>query len=399
MPRGIRYLVAILLIFNVGLIAVILSGRRGGDGAPVARKANALSPFEPVGPAAAATLGEGSDQRRTWVVEAAEKVSPSVVSVQAIVNQVVRVRVPFFEQYGPFSSPYWLSQEQVPSLGSGLIVSEDGYILTNHHVVKGASQIYVTLADGRQMEAIMLDADTVVDIAVLKVEASGLPAAKLGSVDDLMIGEWVLAVGNPFGAFEDDPQPSVSIGVISATNRYFRPGSAGDEKQIYQDMIQTDAAINPGNSGGALANLLGEVIGINTSIYSQSGGSQGIGFAIPIDKAAAVYDEVRLHGRVRTLWLDFHLRPLNRAIARYLKIPEDTRGAVIWELIKDGAADRAGLHPGDIILRADKKTIVDSDSFYAYFWTLQVGAEMEIEVLRVDKTIAVKYVVEEGQGR
>ncbi len=394
MSRGIRFLVVTLLIFNVALIAVILTGRMGGNGPLATENPSILSPLEPVRDASAGALMKEPVLRRTRVVEAAELVSPSVVTIQAIVSQLVRHPVLYQ------SIPHWFwSQEQVPSLGSGLIVSEDGYILTNHHVVKDASRIFVTLPDGRQAEAKMLDADTVVDIAVLKVEGSNLPAAKLGSVDDLMIGEWALAIGNPFGAFEDDPQPSVSIGVVSATNRYFRPESAGGEPRIYQDMIQTDAAINPGNSGGALANLLGEVIGINTSIYSQSGGSDGIGFAIPIDRAIAVYQEVRQHGRVRTLWLDFDLRSLTQSGASDLGIPSDTRGAVVWELVKGGAAHRAGLEPGDVIVRADKKSIVDTESFYAYFWTLQVGAEMEIEILRGSETVTVNYVVEEGQGQ
>lgn len=225
--------------------------------------------------------------RRNAIVTAAEVVGPSVVSVNVVATQVVRERS-FFDD--PFMDPFFRGLfpprerlRQVQGLGSGFIVSPDGYILTNQHVVSGATEILVTLLDGRQLPAELVQADEVTDLAVLKIEATGLPTARLGNSDSLLIGEWAIAIGNPFGYLLADRNPSVTVGVISAIGRDVRPEPGTGRPQVWSGMIQTDAAINPGNSGGPLMDAVGNVIGINTAVAAQA---QGLGFAIPIKDAA-----------------------------------------------------------------------------------------------------------------
>ncbi|MCX7011137.1 MAG: trypsin-like peptidase domain-containing protein [Candidatus Sumerlaeota bacterium] len=402
MNRTIRWSLGVLVVMNLILLAVLFLSWRDQQAGPKpgVDEPLLLSALEPVRrlEAAPAPLSATGNVRRTPIVEAAEIASPSVVSINAVVKQVVQEEPFFRDFFSPFL-PFGQFEETIPTLGSGIIVGEDGYILTNFHVAENATQMTVTLPDGREFDAQLVDADTYVDIAVLKVNAQGLPVARLGTVADLLLGEWVLAIGNPFGLFDKDPRPSVSIGVVSATNRFFRPDAEpGRAPRVYQDMIQTDAAINPGNSGGPLVNLRGEVIGINTFIFSSSGGSEGIGFAIPVDRAKAIYDEVRKFGRVRTLMLDFQAYTVNQRAARLLRLPRDTVGAIVAKITEDaGPAARAGLQRGDIIVRADSKAIRSWEDLYDYFVTLHVGAKVQFEVLRDGKKVTLNYTVSEGK--
>jgi serine protease Do len=227
-----------------------------------------------------------NNSRTTAIVLAARKVSPAVVSITVIQERIVTA-------FDPFSDPFWGDffrnftppqqyKQQIQGLGSGVIIDEQGDIITNAHVVEGATKMKVTLPDNRQFDGELVDIDRVQDLALIKIKGSDLPYATLGNSDDIMIGEWCIAFGNPFGFLLEDAQPSISVGVISALNRNMKPSESNGRE--YKNMIQTDAAINPGNSGGALANALGEIIGINTFIFTHSGGSEGIGFAIPIDE-------------------------------------------------------------------------------------------------------------------
>ncbi|NNM32537.1 MAG: tRNA pseudouridine(38-40) synthase TruA, partial [Gemmatimonadetes bacterium] len=239
--------------------------------------------------------------RTTAIVRAAQEVAPAVVSI-AVIRRQRAARRAFFDDY-------LLPYRETQGLGSGVIVNAEGTVLTNHHVIEGATQILVTLPDGRDFNADLVGTDPRTDVAVLSInEAEELPAAPLGTASDLLIGEWTVAIGNPFGRLISNSEPTVTAGVVSALGRHILPG--GGDEGFYLGMIQTDASINPGNSGGPLVNALGEVIGINSSIFSRSGGSEGLGFAIPIDRAVRVAQDLINHGEVRRAWVGIEVQEI-----------------------------------------------------------------------------------------
>ncbi|HJU86572.1 MAG TPA: trypsin-like peptidase domain-containing protein, partial [Gemmatimonadota bacterium] len=318
-----------------------------GVGAAWWAAARPPGPGEALSAAIAQTPSESIDiSRQNAIVTAAREIGPAVVSVNVVATQVVRERS-FFDD--PFMDPFFRGLfpprerlRQVQSLGSGFIVSPDGYILTNQHVVSGATEIVATLMDGRQLPAELVQADEGTDLAVLKVEADDLPTAPLGNSDDILIGEWAIAIGNPFGYLLADRNPSVTVGVISAIGRDVRPEPEG-RGQIWSGMIQTDAAINPGNSGGPLVNAAGEVIGVNAFIFSGgSGGSIGLGFAIPINRARRVLQDIVEYGTIRRPWLGLHLAA----------VPSDNgrapAGARVVGVDPASPGERAGIEPGDV---------------------------------------------------
>ena len=241
-----------------------------------------------------------SKQRTNAIVVAAEKVGQSVVSITVVQTMVVAAspfRSPFSDDFfreffGDFL-PERYYQQQIRSLGTGLVISADGYIVTNEHVVTNATQINITLPDGRQFEGRVAAVDPGHDLALLKIEGADLPVAELGDSDDLLIGEWVIAFGNPFGFLLEDSRPTVTVGVVSALNRSIK---STRQDRVYKNMIQTDAAINPGNSGGPLVNVMGQVIGLNTAIFTSGGGSEGIGFARPVNEVKAFIEAARRAG-------------------------------------------------------------------------------------------------------
>ncbi len=242
----------------------------------------------------------------------------------------------------------------MPTYGSGFVLDDQGHIVTNSHVVQGASSIQVSLSDGRQLAGKVLGEDPDYDLAVLKVTEDRLTPAPIGNSDDLLIGEWAIAVGNPFGYLLGDSHPTVTVGVISAKNRDINTEmTAGG---IYKNMIQTDAAINPGNSGGPLVNARGEVIGVNTFIFTQGGGSLGIGFAIPINTAADVARQIIQYGGVRGYWLGINVTELSPMLA-YRLGTEDRNGVVLSRLERGSPADRAGMQVGDIIREINGQAI------------------------------------------
>lgn len=333
--------------------------------------------------------------RRTIVVDVAEKINPSIASVGAEITGYVRALNPdFFDFFSPFMSPYQLYQykERVPFLGSGVIIDSNGYILTNYHVVEGKNEVFITLTDGREFKGKILDADMVVDIALIKIDGTKLVPAVLGNSDECLIGETVIAVGNPFGNLIEDPRPTVTSGVISALHRNFNldPQSG----RVYQDMIQTDAAINPGNSGGPLVNMDGEVIGINSFIMSKTGASHGIGFAIPINRAKTVATEIMTYGKIRPLWLDFEFTNLTKDIAKILGVTS-LEGALVTNVQKNGPAFKAGISPGDIIVKANDRIIRNRDDLRNYYITKQVGDKITFEVLRGKESLKIDYVIQE----
>src|SRR2546423_7862982 len=272
---------------RIGFAALIAGALVACEGTPSASSAQSV-------PSSQRTEGITSS-RRTAITEAVARVAPSVVTVQTEVMEQVPADV--FEQFFGGRS----GQRAAAGLGSGFIVRSDGAILTNAHVVAGATRISVALRDGTSYPARLLGIDETNDLAVLKIDAKNLPVAPLGSSTSLMIGEWAIAIGNPYGFILANTEPSVTVGVVSGTGRNLAGQSEG--AGVYVDMIQTDASINPGNSGGPLVNAVGEVIGVNSSIFTPSGGSVGIGFAIPINRARPVAADLLAHGVVRRPWV------------------------------------------------------------------------------------------------
>ena len=244
-----------------------------------------------------------------------------------------------------FMAPRGIDRE-VQGSGTGFFVTSDGTVITNQHVTEGAEQIVVTTPDGDEFPARLLGEDPLTDIAVVKIDGARLPTVPIGQSNDLMIGEWVVAFGNPYGYLLGNAEPTVTAGVVSAVGRNLYP--SGDQPGVYVGMIQTDAAINPGNSGGPLVNALGEVIGVNSSIFSNTGGSVGIGFAIPIERAMRVADELRRFGRVRRAWVGLELA--NTAAGR--RAPGREGGVAVQSVIVGSPADRAGVRAGDVLVSA-----------------------------------------------
>ena len=285
-----------------------------------------------------------ASSRYTAITRAIEKVGPAVASinVEQHLNSVL---------FDPFFG-YMFPREIYPmkTSGSGVIISPDGFLITNYHVIENADKVTVTLSGGDEYVSEIIGSDPTSDLALLKLNGSDFPYADLGDSDDLIIGEWVIALGNPFELFSYSNKPSASIGIISATNMDFGMQKSG---KVFQDMIQTDAAINPGNSGGPLVNSIGDLIGINTFIYRDTDinrNSVGIGFAIPINNAKRIVKELRLTGQVdRRSYTGLHVQPLNQMVANYLDAPF-IRGVVILDVSKSSPADKAGLKIGDIIL-------------------------------------------------
>ena len=270
--------------------------------------------------------------------------------------------------------------------GSGFIVSADGIILTNAHVVKGAKEVSVKLTDRREFRAKVLGADAKTDIAVLKIEASNLPVAKLGKTSELKVGEWVLAIGSPFG-FEN----SVTAGVVSAKGR-----SLPDEGMV--PFIQTDVAVNPGNSGGPLINASGQVVGINSQIYSRSGGYQGVSFAIPIELALHVKDQIVAHGKVEHARLGVSVQEVNQAFADSFKLPKP-EGALVSQVEPGSAADKAGLKSGDVIVRVDGQPVVASGDLPARIGMAKPGDSVKLEVWRQGKAEQVTAQLGGAKGK
>ncbi|MDF3917630.1 DegQ family serine endoprotease [Salinicola salarius] len=260
-------------------------------------------------------------------------------------------------------------EEERKSLGSGFVIRKDGYILTNAHVVKDADEIMVRLNDRRELPAKLVGADARTDVALLKVDADDLPTLKIGDSDDLEAGEWVAAIGSPFG-FDH----SVTAGIVSAINRTL-------PSETYVPFIQTDVAINPGNSGGPLFNLDGEVVGINSQIYTRSGGFMGLSFAVPISVAMNVADQLRTEGHVSRGWLGVVIQPVSKDLAESFGL-DGTEGALVSDVSDDSPAQKAGLKAGDVILSADGADIDDSTTLPRLIGQVAPGDEVTLQVMR-----------------
>jgi len=348
------------------VLSLVVAGCQGG--APSDSAAQTL-PAAPSRLAEAPRAESVPASRRTAIVTAVERVAPAVVTVQT--ETVERAAPdPFDVFFG--RTP---AEQRRPGLGSGFIVREDGVVVTNAHVVAGATRVMVAFRDGKRMPARVVGADETNDLAVLKIDAKGLPVAPLGSSDDLLVGEWAIAIGNPFGFVLGNSEPSVSAGVVSATGRNLVGAAEGGG--VYVDMIQTDAAINPGNSGGPLVNADGEVVGVNSSIYTPSGGSVGLGFAIPINRARRVAEDLLAHGVVKRPWVGLTLQTTSDARTA-LDIAASQ--VVVRTVVPGSPAARAGIGSGDVLLRAGRRALRNPFDWEAALLEFRVGEQVPIIV-------------------
>lgn len=288
----------------------------------------------------------------------------------------------FFDGDGKQRKPQEFENE---SLGSGFIISADGYVLTNHHVVKDATEIVVRLSDRRELVAKLIGSDEKSDVALLKIEANDLPVVKMGRQADVKVGEWVLAIGSPFG-FE----ATVTAGIVSATGRSL-------PRENYVPFIQTDVAINPGNSGGPLFDVEGNVIGINSQIFSRTGGFMGLSFAIPIDVALSVTDQIKDKGFVSRGWLGVIIQDVTRELAESLNM-ERPEGALISQVMEDSPAERAGIKVGDVIVEFNGQPIARSARLPPIVGMSRVGKDVELDVVRDGKVVNLTVVLGELPG-
>ncbi len=335
-------------------------------------------------------LGKLSDA----LAEVADVVRPSVVNISTTSTVTMQdnpegdlFNDPFFRRFFGDQFGHQKRKYKSAALGSGVIVTDNGYILTNNHVVKGAEEIKVILSDKREFKGKIVGTDPRTDLAVIKINAKNLPEAKLGVSAKLKTGDIVLAVGTPFGL-----NSTVTMGIVSAVGRS-NVGIAD-----FEDFIQTDAAINPGNSGGALVNTNGEVVGINTAIFSTSGGYMGVGFAIPSDMAKSVMDSIIKHGKVVRGWLGVSIQDLTPDIAKSLGIKQQT-GALVADVVKDSPAEKAGLKRGDVIVSVDGKQIEDSTSLRNMVSAAAPGKTMELKIIREGKEQSVVATLGEFKER
>ena len=365
-------------------LAVLVAAACGRDEVPTlrvesagAQQATRAAPREARRSEAATTV---TAARRTALVEATERVAPAVVSIHQTGRQRVQPRSPWDLFFVPE-----VGERVVEGYGTGFLVRSDGIIVTNQHVVAGAEQVTVSLADGTDLPARVLGEDPVTDIAVLRVDRSGLPTAPTGRSTDLMTGEWVVALGNPFVYLLGNSEPSVSVGVVSAIGRNILP--SGQQPGLYLDMIQTDAAINPGNSGGPLTNALGEVVGVNSSIFSNSGGSIGLGFAIPIERALAVADAITRTGEVRRAWTGLEVEG-----ASSMRNWKSVGGVPIAAVTSGGPGERARLSPGDVLVSANGRRLRNYLDWEAVKLDLRVGDTVALEVRQRGGVVARRLV-------
>ena len=377
-----RRIVVVVTCILMGFVGgLVLTGRMRSAGESKAQ--DAVESPEASAPASMQS-GRSSGQGLPDLTAAAQRAIASVPNISS--TQIVRERSPFandpFYRFFMQDEAFGYRQRREQSLGSGVVVSSDGYVLTNNHVVGNArAEVSVLLPDCTEMPAKIVGVDEDTDIAVLKVDARNLPTIPWGDSSKLRVAEWVLAVGNPFGVLSQ----TVTLGIVSATGR-----SLEGRLALYEDFIQTDAAINRGNSGGALINARGELVGINTAIFSETGGYQGIGFAVPSNLVRHVMDELIKYGQVRRGTITgIELTPLTTRYAEELGAP-NTKGALVLRMSNRSAAYTAGLRPGDIIVAFDRTPVDDSSHFMRLLSDAEIGSTVALTVFREGRRFAVK---------
>ncbi len=322
------------------------------------------------------------------MAEIADAVKPAIVNISTTRTMKVQERVyPFFND--PFFQRFFGEQFKTPkerktvSLGSGVIVDPKGYILTTNHVVQGAEEIDVTLSDKKEFKGTIIGTDAKTDIAVIKIDSDFLQTIKWGDSDKLRVGETVLAIGSPYGLSQ-----TVTMGIVSAVGR----ANVGIAE--YEDFIQTDAAINPGNSGGAMVNVRGELVGINTAIFSTSGGYQGIGFAVPSNMAKAVMESLVKNGKVIRGWLGVTVQGITPELSKQFNLKEE-KGVLVGDVIEGGPAEEAGIERGDVIIEYDGKKIDEPYQLRNMVANTTPGKEVELKIIKESKTETKKVTIGE----
>ena len=336
-----------------------------------------------------------NDSRQNIITETVKKVSPAVVGIS--VTEIRQYRDPFGSFFDdPFFRQFFgdrgTQNRKVQGLGSGYIISPDGYILTNDHVAGNASEITVTLTNGNHYPAKIIGTDPVSDICLLKIEGGDFPFISLGNSDDIIIGEWVIALGNPFGLFNINDKPTVTVGVISAIGMNLEPIN----NRYYLNMIQTDAAINGGNSGGPLVNSLGDVIGMNTLIFTAGGaqGSIGLGFAISINKIKRIVTELKEKGEIdRNFDIGLRIQSIDEGIANYYNLPS-TKGVIVTQVAPASPAVKAGLKVGDLIVEVDGFRINNEQTLVGVFQEFRRGQIVDIKIIRDNEELIKKMKLE-----
>ena len=388
MRSGVFFLAALLFLTGVS-VGVVLTGRLRTQ-----TESEAALPLNNQTTVTSTEHLEFATQRpavqpATEFTDVAERTIPAVANISS--RQVVRQRSVFgddpFFRYFFGDAPNFSGYRERPSLGSGVIVDSTGYILTNAHVVGSRTAgITVTLADNREYEAELVGRDESTDIALLRVAADSLPTIPWGDSTALRIAEWVMAVGNPFQLNQ-----TVTLGIVSAVGR----DNLGVAR--YEDFIQTDAAINPGNSGGALINARGELVGINTAIFSESGGYQGVGFAVPSNLARRVMDDLIKFGEVHRGSIGYvDVRALTPALASQLEAP-NTNGVVVWRIHQASSAAQAGIEPGDIIISFDGQPIEDPSDYTRQLSDAEIGSTAILEIFRMGQLVEFKVLVSQAR--
>lgn len=337
-----------------------------------------------------------TSSRKNIITETVQKVSPAVVGIN--VTEIRQYRDPFGSFFDdPFFRQFFGNRgnqnQKVKGLGSGYIISPDGYILTNDHVAGNASEVTITMTDGNHFNAKIIGTDPVSDICLLKIDVDNLPYVQLGNSDDIMIGEWVIALGNPFGLFELNDKPTVTVGVVSATGMNLEPIN----NRYYLNMLQTDASINGGNSGGPLVNSIGEVIGMNTLIYTAgSQGSIGLGFAIPINKVKRIVTELKDKGKIdRDFDIGLRIQSIDEGIANYYNL-KTTRGVIVTQVAKNSPAGEAGIKVGDIIVQVEDYKINNEQTLIGVFQEFRTGQTINLKLIREDDEITRKMLLEKN---
>lgn len=380
MQRSLLILLVLVLGIGIGIGVTTTLPKLSSPWAHAVEKTQAAASFVKV---------QEADDLSISFKHVARALRPSVVTIRSV--RTIRAENParpngagpeipgefrrFFDQRVPEGG---LQQQ---GMGTGVIVSEDGYVLTNNHVVRGADEVEVILSTNRRLKAKIVGTDKATDVAVLKVTAKGLPAARLGSSEKMEVGDWVLAIGSPFGLDQ-----TVTAGIVSAKGR------ANVGITDYEDFIQTDAAINPGNSGGPLVNLKGEVIGINTAIASRSGGSTGVGFAISSDMVRRVMESILDNGRVDRGWLGVGIQDLDENLAQSFGL-KSTRGALVGGVFPEGPAAQAGLKSGDVLLKVAGQEVRDANHLRHMVAGIEPKKKVRLEVFRDKQSIEVEVTI------
>jgi serine protease Do len=333
---------------------------------------------------------EISNSRQTIITKTVKEASPAVVGINVTELRQYRDIFSMDPLYRYFFGDRVYNQ-QIKNLGSGAIISPDGYVLTNDHVAGNAVEIIVTMTDGTQHVAKIIGSDPASDICLLKIDGDNLPFIKLGNSDNILIGEWVIALGNPFGLFDINDQPTVTVGVISAKGMNL----GVDKNRYYMNMLQTDAAINSGNSGGPLVNAFGELIGMNTLIYTAgSTGNIGLGFAIPINKVKKVIEELKEKGKIdRDFWTGLSIQTIDQNIAKAYDL-KSTRGVIITQVIRNSPAQKAGLTMYDIIVGINNFKINNETTLAGIIQEFRTGEIIDVKIIRENKPMTLKMKLE-----